>query len=173
MGVGIRSVVFVRALLVAAMCGLFAVLPLGSSSVAAYQGEQLMWGMQHPVRGGVIIASSLDTGDVNANTAFVNQIDATFVRENLGTDYRNIKFVGLEDPVEGTTVVRRFTFTYDRTLDGTLIVTDEWGPNVWMFIFIDEGLKEREMMTFVSETVVNRYPVAPPKGYTEAEELDT
>jgi hypothetical protein len=169
MNVG-RVVRSVRMWFVVAMCALFALMPLGQAS--AYQGEQQMWSMTNYSDQTVIIAGRFDTGDVNMNTAIANQVDAQFVRESLGSDYRRVKFVGNEEPVAGTTVVRRFTFTTNKGYAGTLIVTDEWGPNIWMFIFVNENLRATEMWNFVSATVQNRYPSEIPAGYGVPDEMD-
>lgn len=160
----------VRVCFVVAMCALFALMPLGQAS--AYAGEQQMWSMANYTDQAVVIVSRFDTGDVNANTDMANQIDAQFVRQNLGNDYRSIKYVGNEAPVPGTTVVRRFTFTTSKGYDGTLIVTDEWGPNIWMFLFVNESIRKTEMWNFVSATVQNRYPSEVPPGFGQPKELD-
>lgn len=165
--VGVRTLVMVMVCCSMAFTGL-----MSPGQAAAYQDETQMWGLSHSTRKAVIIVTRLDTGDVNANTAFVNEITASFLRESFGSDYQNIRSAGYEDPVEGTTVVRRFTFTYG-TIDGTMLITDEWGPNIWMFLVADETIRDRDLMEFVSSTVIAREPVTSPKGYKRAEELDT
>ncbi|MGC4192382.1 MAG: hypothetical protein QM589_14625 [Thermomicrobiales bacterium] len=167
-----RTFAAVRVTIVAAVCAVLALMPLGQWSVSAYQGDQQMWGMQNLREESVIVVSRLDVGDVNLNTEFVNQVDAKFVRENLGSDYRKVRFAGYEDPEPGTTVMRRFTFTTSDGYDGTLIVTDEWGPNIWMFILVNEGVTKSELRTFVSATVQQRYPSEIPAGYGAPRELD-
>lgn len=168
----VRKLMGLRTLAMVIVCCSMALTGLMSpGQAAAYQGEQQMWGLKNYSEKAVIIVSRLDTGDVNANTAFVNQVTASFVRQSFGSDYRNIRSAGYADPVAGTTVVRRFTFTYE-AIDGTLLVTDEWGPNIWMFMIVDETVRERELWAFISDTVIARYPSSIPSGYGLPEELD-
>lgn len=164
-----RFVGSMRVWFVVAMCALFALMPLGQAS--AYQGETEMWTIEHRTKVAGIVVARLDTGDVNSNTDFVNMLDGQMIREILSSDYKNVKFVGYEDPVPGTTVVRRFTFTFE-TMDGVMLITDEWGPNIWMFTFVGSTPSEAAMNSFVSATVQNRLPSEIPTGYGPAKLSD-
>lgn len=167
----VRRGLEVRSIVLLLFCSLIALGGLATpGQAAAYQGEQQMWRMMNIRENAVIVVVRLDTGDVNANTYFVNQIDAQFVRDSLGSSYKQIKFAGYEDSVPGTTVMRRFTFTLNGK-EGFLICTDEWGPNMFMFMFAGDSARDREVRTFISDTVIAREPTSIPSGFGPAEEV--
>ncbi|MGC4104830.1 MAG: hypothetical protein QM753_00555 [Thermomicrobiales bacterium] len=161
----------VRVLIVALVCGVFAALPLGQS-VSAYQGETQKWATISNKADSIIVIGRLDTGDPNSNTDFVEALDVEGMREILGSDASKVRFVRDEEPVVGTTVNRHFSFVTSDGYDARVIVTDEWGPNIWMFTVMGVSPKASELDAFVSATVQNRYPSKLPKGYGPIQQMD-
>lgn len=140
---------------------------LAPSGAAAYRGEFTTWQSMKSDFSAFLLVSAFDTGDVYSNTEVVNLVDAAFVRDSLGSQYKNVRSMGNIAPVPGTTVVRMFTFTLKGD-NGTLVVTDEYGSNVWFFMFSTTKVSGSEMESFVSGTVLAQIPTNLPTGYGEA-----
>ncbi len=140
---------------------------MAPSGVGAYNGESTTWQSMKNDFSASLLVSAFDTGDVYSNTNVVNLVDATFVRDSLGSQYKNVRSMGNIAPVPGTTVVRIFTFTLKGD-NGTLVVTDEYGPHVWFFMFLTTKISGLEMENFVSGTVLAQTPTNLPTGYGEA-----
>lgn len=139
----------------------------GAIGAAAYRGEFTTWQSMKSDFSAFLLVSAFDTGDVYSNTEVVNLVDAAFVRDSLGSQYKNVRSMGNIAPVPGTTVVRMFTFTLKGD-NGTLVVTDEYGSNVWFFMFSTTKVSGSEMESFVSGTVLAQIPTNLPTGYDEA-----
>lgn len=140
---------------------------MAPSGTAAYTGETNLWRMDQRRGSERIVVSSLDTGDVNANTMFAEQIDAAFVRESFGSNIKNIRSGANLIPLPGTTVIRTFTFTANGQ-KGFLLVIDEFGPKIWFFMFSSFDLNATALESFISDTVLNGMPMSIPLGYGPA-----
>lgn len=140
---------------------------IAPASAAAYAGENVSWQiMKHDFKAFILVAS-FDTGDIYANTDVVNLIDAAFIRDTFGSEYKNIRSTGVVPPVVGTTVIRKFSFTLNGK-DGTLMVADEYGPHIWMFLFWANEIRGSQLDNFVSGTILASTPTNIPLGYGEA-----
>lgn len=140
---------------------------LAPSGVAAYEGQTWLW-VSDAARGNdSIMVMAYDTGDVNSNTNFANAVTASTMRELFGSDIRNIQGGDYLTPYPNTTVVRLFTLTIDGQ-PGFLLVTDEYGPHVWFFLFTTTDQYVDEVDTFVQATVNAGRPTALPSGYDRA-----
>ena len=140
---------------------------LAPSGVAAYAGEGLTWQIFKRDNTAFILVTAYDTGDVYANTNVVNEVDAAFIRDTFGADYKNVHSTGIVAPVTGTTVIRKFSFTL-KGGEGVLLVADEYGPRIWLFMFWPQQVRGAELDSFVSGTILSGTPTNIPLGYGPA-----
>ncbi|MGI8486593.1 MAG: hypothetical protein ACR2OU_20340 [Thermomicrobiales bacterium] len=140
---------------------------IAPTSIAAYAGESSTWQILKNDKTAFILVTAYDVGDVYANTDAVNLVDAAFVKENFGSDYKNVRSTGVVTPVAGTTVVRKFSFTL-KGKDGILLVADEYGPHIWLFMFWANEVRGSQLDNFVSGTILASTPTNIPLGYGEA-----
>jgi len=162
LGKSTRVGVFIVAVLSLVLGGLIA-----PASAAAYAGEGITWQIMKRDLKAFILVTSFDTGDIYANTEVVNQIDAAFIRDTFGSEYKNIRSTGVVAPVAGTTVIRKFSFALNGK-DGILMVADEYGPHIWLFFFWANEIRESQLDNFVSGTILASTPASIPLGYGEA-----
>ncbi|MGC4192383.1 MAG: hypothetical protein QM589_14630 [Thermomicrobiales bacterium] len=140
---------------------------LAPNGAAAYEGQTWLWVSDASRGSDAIMVLAYDTGDVYSNTNFVNAVDASTLRDLFGEDIRSLRGGDFLTPYPNTTVVRLFTLKIDGQ-DGFLVVTDEYGPHVWFFLFTTSDLYADEVNTFVQSTVDAGRPTAVPSGYDRA-----
>ncbi|MGC4104831.1 MAG: hypothetical protein QM753_00560 [Thermomicrobiales bacterium] len=140
---------------------------LAPTGAAAYQGQTWVWVSEATRGSDTITVLAYDTGDVYTNTNFVNAVDASVLRDLFGEDIRSLRGGDFLTPYSNTTVVRLFTLKVDGQ-DGFLVVTDEYGPHVWFFLFTTTDLYADEVNTFVKATVDAGRPTAVPSGFDRA-----
>lgn len=140
---------------------------LAPTGAAAYEGQTWLWVSEATRGSDTISVLAYDTGDVYSNTNFANAVDAATLRDLFGSDIRNLRGGDFLTPYPNTTVVRFFTLKIDGQ-DGFLVVTDEYGPHVWFFLFTTTDLYADEVNTFVQSTINSGRPTAVPSGYDRA-----
>ena len=140
---------------------------LAPTGAAAYSGQTWIWVSEASRGADSITVLAYDTGDVYSNTNFVNAVDAATLRDLFGSDIRSLRGGDFINPYPNTTVVRLFTLKIDGQ-DGFLLVTDEYGPHVWFFLFTTQDLYADEVNTFVQATLNAGRPSALPSGYERA-----
>ncbi|MGN6032995.1 MAG: hypothetical protein ACTHQE_15185 [Thermomicrobiales bacterium] len=140
---------------------------LAPSGAAAYEGQTWVWVSEASRGSDTITVLAYDTGDVYSNTNFVNAVDAATLRDLFGEDIRSLRGGDFLTPYPNTTAVRLFTLKIDGQ-DGFLVVTDEYGPHVWFFLFTTTDLYADEVDTFVQATVNAGRPTAVPSGFDRA-----
>lgn len=140
---------------------------LAPSGAAAYQGQTWLWVSDASRGSDSISVMAYDTGDVNSNTNFANAVDAATLRDLFGSSIKNLRGGDYLTPYPNTTVVRLFTLKINGQ-DGFLLVTDEYGPHVWFFLFTSQDLYADEVNTFVQSTINAGRPTAIPSGYQRA-----
>jgi hypothetical protein len=141
-----------------------AIAPAGA---AAYKGQTWLWVSEASRGNDSISVIAYDTGDVYTNTNFVNAVDTAMIRELFGDTIRSVRRGDFINPYPNTTVVRLFTLRVDGQ-DGLLLVTDEYGPHVWFFLFSTTDLYADEVNLFVQSTIDAGRPAALPSGYKRA-----
>jgi len=140
---------------------------LAPSGAAAYEGQAWIWVSEASRGSDTITVLAYDTGDVYSNTNFVNAVDAATLRDLFGEDIRSLRGGEFLTPYPNTTAVRLFSLKIDGQ-EGFLVVTDEYGPHVWFFLFTTTDLYADEVNAFVEATVNAGRPTAVPSGYERA-----